>query len=278
MRRGFVLALSTVGGVGALPGLDRPGEVGQPPPGPGQPVGPAAVSLPARSASKAARAAAHSAARSASHPVCDVAEPAMAPIIASPAPAHHGPIGGQRRAFMPVRSGVPRSRPHPPRTPRRPQVDGRSSEPGHALDPGCTLPGQPGDGSHPCSFLGPSARSRPCSPRPGSPPTPRAASPASSTCTWPKHPSLLANLDESNGNTLLLTAHAHASAPGALPTRRLAALHGSGTGLSAGAAAGLLAWRCCWSPAAGPAGPPPDLVRVGSGQAELLEPPEAVLQ
>ena len=38
MRRGFVLALSTVGGVGALPGLDRPGEVGQPPPGPGQPV------------------------------------------------------------------------------------------------------------------------------------------------------------------------------------------------------------------------------------------------
>jgi hypothetical protein len=47
-----------------------------------------------------------------------------------------------------------------------------------------------------------------------------AASPASSTCTWPKHPSLLANLYESNGNTLLLTAHAHASAPGALPTRR----------------------------------------------------------
>jgi hypothetical protein len=92
---------------------------------------------------------------------------------------------------------------------------------------------------------------------------------------WPKHPSL-ANLYESNGNTLLLTAHA--SAPGALPTRRLAALHRSGTGLSAGAAAGLLAWRCCWSPAAGPAGPPPDLVRVGSGQAELLEPPEAVLQ
>jgi hypothetical protein len=50
--------------------------------------------LPARSASKAARAAAHSAARSASHPVGEVAEPAMAPIIASPAPAHHGPIGG----------------------------------------------------------------------------------------------------------------------------------------------------------------------------------------
>ena len=38
MRRGFVQASSTVGGIGALPGLDRTGDIGQPPPGPGQTV------------------------------------------------------------------------------------------------------------------------------------------------------------------------------------------------------------------------------------------------
>jgi LPXTG-motif cell wall-anchored protein len=56
-----------------------------------------------------------------------------------------------------------------------------------------------------------------------------------------KHPSLLANLYESNGNTLVLAAHANASAPA--HCRRDASLPytGSGAGLSAGAAAGLLA-------------------------------------
>ncbi|MDP9207337.1 MAG: LPXTG cell wall anchor domain-containing protein [Actinomycetota bacterium] len=56
-----------------------------------------------------------------------------------------------------------------------------------------------------------------------------------------KHPSLLANLYESNGNTLVLAAHANASAPA--HCRRDASLPytGSGAGLSAGAAGGLLA-------------------------------------
>jgi LPXTG-motif cell wall-anchored protein len=56
-----------------------------------------------------------------------------------------------------------------------------------------------------------------------------------------KHPSLLANLYELNGNTLVLAAHANASAPA--HCRRDASLPytGSHTGLSAGAAAGLLA-------------------------------------
>ena len=56
-----------------------------------------------------------------------------------------------------------------------------------------------------------------------------------------KHPSLLANLYEQNGNTLVLAAHANASAPA--HCRRDASLPytGSHTGLSAGASAGLLA-------------------------------------
>jgi LPXTG-motif cell wall-anchored protein len=56
-----------------------------------------------------------------------------------------------------------------------------------------------------------------------------------------KHPSLLANLYESNGDVLVLAAHANASAPA--HCRRDASLPytGSGAGLSAGAAAGLLA-------------------------------------
>jgi LPXTG-motif cell wall-anchored protein len=56
-----------------------------------------------------------------------------------------------------------------------------------------------------------------------------------------KHPSLLANLYELNGNTLVLAAHANASAPA--HCRRDASLPytGSHTGLWAGAAAGLLA-------------------------------------
>lgn len=56
-----------------------------------------------------------------------------------------------------------------------------------------------------------------------------------------KHPSLLANLYESNGDVLVLAAHANASAPA--HCRRAASLPytGSGAGLSAGAAAGLLA-------------------------------------
>ena len=56
-----------------------------------------------------------------------------------------------------------------------------------------------------------------------------------------KHPSLLANLYESNGNTLVLAAHANASAPA--HCRRDASLPytGSGAALSAGAAGGLLA-------------------------------------
>jgi LPXTG-motif cell wall-anchored protein len=55
-----------------------------------------------------------------------------------------------------------------------------------------------------------------------------------------KHPSLLANLYESNGDVLVLAAHANASAPA--HCRRDASLPytGSGAGLSAGAAAGLL--------------------------------------
>jgi LPXTG-motif cell wall-anchored protein len=55
-----------------------------------------------------------------------------------------------------------------------------------------------------------------------------------------KHPSLLANLYESNGNTLVLAAHANASAPA--HCRRDASLPytGSRGGLSAGAAGGLL--------------------------------------
>ena len=55
-----------------------------------------------------------------------------------------------------------------------------------------------------------------------------------------KHPSLLANLYELNGDTLVLAAHASASAPA--HCRRDASLPytGSHTGLSAGAAAGLL--------------------------------------
>ena len=56
-----------------------------------------------------------------------------------------------------------------------------------------------------------------------------------------KHPSLLGNLYEQNGNTLVLAAHANASAPA--HCRRDASLPytGSHTGLSAGASAGLLA-------------------------------------
>ena len=56
-----------------------------------------------------------------------------------------------------------------------------------------------------------------------------------------KHPSLLANLYELNGNTLVLAAHANASAPA--HCRRDAALPytGSGAGPSAGVAGGLLA-------------------------------------
>jgi LPXTG-motif cell wall-anchored protein len=56
-----------------------------------------------------------------------------------------------------------------------------------------------------------------------------------------KHPSLLANLYETNGNTLVLAAHVNASAPA--HCRRDASLPytGSGAGPSAGAAAGLLA-------------------------------------
>jgi LPXTG-motif cell wall-anchored protein len=56
-----------------------------------------------------------------------------------------------------------------------------------------------------------------------------------------KHPTLLANLYESNGNTLVLAAHANASAPA--HCRRDASLPytGSGSGLSAGVAGGLLA-------------------------------------
>jgi hypothetical protein len=38
MPRWFVQSSLTVGGVGAPPGLDRTGDVGQPPPGPGQAV------------------------------------------------------------------------------------------------------------------------------------------------------------------------------------------------------------------------------------------------
>jgi LPXTG-motif cell wall-anchored protein len=55
-----------------------------------------------------------------------------------------------------------------------------------------------------------------------------------------KHPTLLANLYESNGATLVLAAHANASAPA--HCRRDASLPytGSHTGLSAGAAGGLL--------------------------------------
>jgi LPXTG-motif cell wall-anchored protein len=56
-----------------------------------------------------------------------------------------------------------------------------------------------------------------------------------------KHPSLLANLYESNGDTLVLAAHANASAPA--HCRRDASLPytGSGAGWSAGVAGGLLA-------------------------------------
>jgi LPXTG-motif cell wall-anchored protein len=63
----------------------------------------------------------------------------------------------------------------------------------------------------------------------------------SSTWIWPSIHSLLANLYESNGNTLVLAAHANAFAPA--HCRRDASLPytGSGAGLSAGAAAGLLA-------------------------------------
>jgi LPXTG-motif cell wall-anchored protein len=56
-----------------------------------------------------------------------------------------------------------------------------------------------------------------------------------------RHPTLLANLYESNGNTLVLAAHANASAPA--HCRRDASLPYTGThaGLSAGVAGGLLA-------------------------------------
>jgi hypothetical protein len=56
-----------------------------------------------------------------------------------------------------------------------------------------------------------------------------------------KHPSLLANLYESNGDTLVLAAHANASAPA--HCRRDASLPYTGprAGLSAAAAVGLLA-------------------------------------
>ena len=56
-----------------------------------------------------------------------------------------------------------------------------------------------------------------------------------------RHPSLLGNLYERNGTTLVLAAHANASAPA--HCRRDASLPytGSHTGLTAGAAGGLLA-------------------------------------
>ena len=56
-----------------------------------------------------------------------------------------------------------------------------------------------------------------------------------------KHPTLLANLYEPSGSTLVLAAHANASAPA--HCRRDASLPytGSHAGLSAGAAGGLLA-------------------------------------
>jgi hypothetical protein len=92
MRRGFVQPGSTVAGVGALPGLDRTGMSDSHHRARASPSRAAAVSWRASSASKAARAPSQLAARSAPHPVeevCGVAEPAMASIIASPAPGRH---------------------------------------------------------------------------------------------------------------------------------------------------------------------------------------------
>jgi LPXTG-motif cell wall-anchored protein len=56
-----------------------------------------------------------------------------------------------------------------------------------------------------------------------------------------KHPSLLANLYESNGNTLVLAAHANASAPAHCRHDAALPYTGSGAGPSAGVAGGLLA-------------------------------------
>ena len=64
MRGRFVQVSTTVGGEGALPGLDRTGDVGQPPRARASPSRAAAVSWWASSASMAARAASQSAARS----------------------------------------------------------------------------------------------------------------------------------------------------------------------------------------------------------------------
>ena len=56
-----------------------------------------------------------------------------------------------------------------------------------------------------------------------------------------KHPTLLANLYESSGSTLVLAAHANAQAPAHCRRDRPLPYPGSHTGLSAWAAAGLLA-------------------------------------
>ena len=110
MRRRFVPTSSTVSGVGALPGLDPPGMSDSHHRARARPSTDAAVSLFASSLSKTARAAAQSAARSASHPAdgeCGVDEPAMAPIIASLAPPHHGQIGRSTRSHPGLASVSP---------------------------------------------------------------------------------------------------------------------------------------------------------------------------
>ena len=56
-----------------------------------------------------------------------------------------------------------------------------------------------------------------------------------------KHPTLLANLYESNGSTLVLAAHANAEAPAHCRRDRSLPYTGSHTGLSAWMAGGLLA-------------------------------------
>jgi LPXTG-motif cell wall-anchored protein len=55
-----------------------------------------------------------------------------------------------------------------------------------------------------------------------------------------KHPALLGNLYEENGGTLVLAAHANASAPAHCPRDASLPYTGSSTGLSAGAAAALV--------------------------------------
>ena len=56
-----------------------------------------------------------------------------------------------------------------------------------------------------------------------------------------KHPTLLANLYEPSGSTLVLAAHANAEAPAHCRRDRSLPYTGSHTGLTAWAAAGLLA-------------------------------------